>query len=372
MSVKAGSSLFDGMEHALRLGVFFHQRDARRFASRRFEEAQRLVVHREEAAGRTIFRRHVPDRRAVFERHVGEPLAIEFDEFPDHALLAQHLRDGEHQIGRGAAGAKLAGEAHADDFGNQHGDGLAQHGRFRLDAADAPAEHGEPVDHRGVGVGADQRVGIGVFDRGLPLLDLVGPHRLRQIFEIDLMADAGARRHDAETVEALLAPAQEGIALAVALIFHGRVLLEGTLAAEEIDLHRMVDDEIDGRQRIDLLRIALQRRHRVAHRREIDHGRHAGEILHQHPRRPVGDFAVRGARLQPARDRFYVGGRDRAAVFVPQQILEQDLERIGQPRNAGKPVLLRRLEAEIGVGLGADAELAPGFETVEAGHAIPR
>ena len=55
---------------------------------------------------------------------------------------------------------------------------------------------------------------------------------------------------------------------------------------------------------------------------------------------------------------------------MTQQILEQNLERIGQARNPGKPVLLRRLEAELGVALGADAELAPRFETVEAGHAI--
>ena len=47
---------------------------------------------------------------------------------------------------------------------------------------------------------------------------LVGrPHHLRQIFEIDLVADAGARRHDAEIVERVLAPAQEAVALAVAL-----------------------------------------------------------------------------------------------------------------------------------------------------------
>ena len=38
---------------------------------------------------------------------------------------------------------------------------LAEHGRLGLDAADAPAEHGETVDHRRVAVGADQRVGIG-------------------------------------------------------------------------------------------------------------------------------------------------------------------------------------------------------------------
>ncbi len=41
---------------------------------------------------------------------------------------------------------------------------LAEHGRLGLDAADAPAEHGEAVDHRGMRIGADQRVGIGDLD----------------------------------------------------------------------------------------------------------------------------------------------------------------------------------------------------------------
>ena len=36
---------------------------------------------------------------------------------------------------------------------------LSQHGR--LDPAHSPAEHAEPVDHRGVGVGADERVRVG-------------------------------------------------------------------------------------------------------------------------------------------------------------------------------------------------------------------
>ena len=40
------------------------------------------------------------------------------------------------------------------------------------------------------------------------------------------MADAGAGRHDAEIVERLLAPFQETIALAVALVFELDVLLE--------------------------------------------------------------------------------------------------------------------------------------------------
>ena len=61
-------------------------------------------------------------------------------------------------------------------------------------------------------------------------LDLCRLHTvqpLRQIFEVDLVADAGAGRHDAEIVERGLAPAQECVALAVALVFQLDVLLEG-------------------------------------------------------------------------------------------------------------------------------------------------
>ena len=77
-----------------------------------------------------------------------EPVAEEFDEFSDHALLAQHLRDGEHEVGRSHALAQLAVQFEADDLGQQHRLRLAEHSRLRLDAADAPAEHGKPVDHR--------------------------------------------------------------------------------------------------------------------------------------------------------------------------------------------------------------------------------
>ncbi len=184
------------------------------------------------------------------------------------------------------------------------------------------------------------------------------------------MADAGAGRHDAEAIEALLAPAQEGIALAVALVFHRDVLLERVLAGEEIDRHRMVDDEIDGGERIDLLGIALHRLHRIAHGGEIDDGGHAGEILHQHARRAEGDLAIRGPLLQPAGDGLDVVGGDGAAVFVAEQILEQDFQRVGQAGNPLEPVLLGRLQAEIDIGLAADLEGLPAFETVAAGHGL--
>ena len=226
MSVKTGSARLGGAIEALRLGVGLDQRDAVGLAAGVVEVADGLAVDREEAAGGAVFRRHVADGGAVFERHVIEAGAEELDELADDALLAEHLGDGEHQVGRGDALAEPAGEAEADDLGDEHRDRLAEHRRLGLDAADAPAEHGEAVDHGGVAVGADERIGIG---QGAAVL-AASPHGLREIFEVDLVADAGAGRHDAEIAEGLLAPAEEPVALAVPLIFELDVLGEGARA----------------------------------------------------------------------------------------------------------------------------------------------
>ncbi len=335
---------------------------------------QGLVVDGEEAAGRAIFGRHIGDGRAIGEREMVEAGAVEFDEFADDAQLAQHLRDGQHEIGRGHAFLQCAGQPEADDFRQQHGERLAEHAGFRLDAADAPAEHGEPIDHGGVRIRADERIGIGDLDRlGLAARGLIflfpRPDGLREIFEIDLMADAGVGRHDAEIVEGRLAPFQEAIALAIALIFEIDIGLEGLGRAEGIDDHRMIDDEIDRHERIDLLRIAAERGHRVAHGGEIDDGGNAGEVLHQDAGRTKRDLALGLALVdEPFGDRLNIVFGDRAAVLEAQQIFEQDLHRERQLRNAGKPVLLRRLEREIMIGLGSNVELLAAFETVERRH----
>ena len=92
------------------------------------------------------------------------------------------------------------------------GDRLAEHGRFRLDPADAPADDAEPVDHRGMRIGADQRVGIG----DLLAVLLFAEDNARQVFEIDLMDDAGVGGNDAEVVEGRLGPPQKRVAFLVA------------------------------------------------------------------------------------------------------------------------------------------------------------
>jgi hypothetical protein len=102
----------------------------------------------------------LPIGGAVLDGEIVEAGAEELDELADHAALAQHLRDGEDEVGRGHAFLQLAVQAEADHLGEHHRVRLAEHSRLRLDAADAPAEHRQAVHHRGVRVGADQRVGI--------------------------------------------------------------------------------------------------------------------------------------------------------------------------------------------------------------------
>ena len=354
-----------GAEEALSLRIGLDQCDAVLVAAGRFQIGQRILVDREEAAGRAVLRRHVGDGRLVLERQVGKAGAVELDELVDHALPAQHLGDGQHEVGGGDAFLQPAGQAEANDLGNEHGDRLAEHRGLGLDAADAPAENGEAVDHGGVAVGADERIGIG--DGAAAVLGR--PHRLRQVFEVDLVADAGSRRDDAEILEGGRAPAQERVALAVALVLHVDVLAEGIAAAEEIDHHRMVDDEIDGDERVDALRVAAELHHGVAHGGEVDDRGHAGEILHQHAGRAEGDFAVALPRRQPLGHGADVVGADRPVILETEQIFEEHLQGKGQAMNAGEAVLLGIGEAVIIVLGAADGEGAFRFERVERrGH----
>ena len=354
---------------ALRFGVGLDQSKPRRLAAGGLQIGERLGVDREQAAGRAVFGRHIGDRRAVGDRHRIEARAVELDEFADDALLAQHLGDGQHEIGRGHAFAQFALELEADHLRQQHRQRLAEHGGFGLDAADSPAKNGEAVDHRRMAVGADQRVGEGDLDRLAVAFLFRRPDGLREIFEIDLVANAGAGRHDAKVGEPLLAPFQEPIALLVLFVLARHVLAERLAGAEIVDDDRMVDDQVDWNQRIDLVRIAVERDHGVAHCGEIDHRRHAGEILHQHARRAEGDFVLcLAAIFDPGRDGLDVFLLDGAPVFVAQQVFEHDLKREGQPRDASEPIFLRSLQGINLIGLRPDGQCFAALEAVEAGH----
>ena len=204
----------------LRLGVGLDQRQVRLVAPGEAQVVEGDLVDREHRARGPVLGAHVADGGPGLEREGGHAGAVALDERADDAVVAQQLGHREHDVGGGDAGLRLARDAQADDRRQEHGQGLAEHGRLGLDPADAPAEHAEPVHHGRVRVGADERVA----ERA----PVVGrEHEARQVLEVDLVADARAGRHDAEAVERTLGPAQQLVALHVALVLDGDVAVVG-------------------------------------------------------------------------------------------------------------------------------------------------
>jgi hypothetical protein len=309
--------------------------------------AQRLVIDREDGGGGPELGRHVADRGAVGEAQARQARPVELDELADHAVGAEHLGDVQHQVRGSGARRQLAVEPEADHDRHRLIERLAQQGGLGLDAADAPADDAKPVDHRRVRIGADEGVGQ---EHAVAL-----GHHVGEVLEVDLVHDPGAGRHDPEVLERLLRPAQERVALAVALVLALDVDEEGGVRAELVDLHRVVDDEIRRHERVDAGRVAAHLGHRIAHGGQVDHARDAGEVLENDARRherqlglcrPLRIPGRQGAHVVRAHE---VGLRRGAA----QHVLEQDLDGVRQPIEIGG---IGSIEPVVGVLAVVDAE----------------
>ena len=194
-------------------------------------------------------------------------------------------------------GGERAAHTDADDHGRRQEHRLAEHRRLGLDPTDAPAEHAQPVDHRRVRIGADERVGerdpVGDGDDG------------PEVLEVHLVADPRPRRHDAHALERLLRPSQQRVALAVAAVLPLDVRLVGLRRAEQVDLDRVIDHEIDVDERVHLRRVAARPRDGRTDRREVHHRWDAGEVLHEHPGRHEREVGGRHV-LRPGGERSHV------------------------------------------------------------------
>ena len=303
------------MEDPGLLGIGLDQLDQLRRAVGEAQVTQRLGVYGEIARRGAVFGRHVGDGGAVRHTQLRQARPEVLDELADHALLAQNLGDGQHQIGGGGAFRQASGKAEADHLRQKHRYRLAQHAGLGLDAAHAPAQHAQAVDHGGMGIRAHQ----GVRVREQAAVALGCEHYGRQVLEIHLVHDAGIGRDHAEVVEGRLAPAQQRVAFLVALELEQRVGGEGSGCAELVHLYRVVDDQVGGDERVGAVGIAAQGLERVAHGGEIHHAGDAGEILEQNARGHEADLACFPAR--PARHKLDVSGLDRAPVFMAQQVL---------------------------------------------------
>ena len=210
-----------------------------------------------------------------------------------------------------APSGRSPGELEADHARDQHRDRLAEHGRLGLDAADAPADHAEAVDHRGVRVGADAGVGVG---RAPPTVRAKTTRARCSMLTWCTMPVPGGTT--LKSSNARLAPAQELVALAVAPVLDLDVALEGVGAAEDVGDHRVVDDQLGRGQRVDPGRVAAEVGHRLAHGGQVDDAGHAGEVLHDHPRRGELDLACPARRRVPAaRARMWS-----AVMFAPSSV----------------------------------------------------
>src|SRR5699024_4306042 len=321
-------ALFAGGEpHSLFFGVGLHERDLLFATAGEAQVVQGDVVDGEHRGGGSEFGAHVPDRCAVGEGNLAHAFAVEFDELTHHSVFAEFLGDRQDDVGCRDTRGDFPLELEPDDLGDEHRYRLAEHRGFRFDPADAPAEHAQAVDHRGVGVGADEGVGVGAEHAA----DLPGHHDPREVLDVHLVDDAGARGHDLEVVEGALAPPQELVALVVALIFHLHVAFEGIRAAEDVDLHGVVDDQFGGGERVDRARVAPEVVDRFPHRGEVDDAGHAGEVLHDHAGGRELDLGGRGRLRVPIRQRLDVFGGDVRAVLRAQKILCEYLQAVREP-----------------------------------------
>src|SRR5690606_14466384 len=131
--------------------------------------------------------------------------AIELHKLTNHTMLTQHIGNRQHQVGGGSAFRHLTCQLETHNTGNQHGNGLAQHGGFGLDTAYAPGHHAQTVHHGRVRVRAHTGVGIGQ----LTALLVACKDYASQVFQVHLVNNTCARWHDLEVIECTLAPAQE-------------------------------------------------------------------------------------------------------------------------------------------------------------------
>ena len=250
----------------------------------------------------------------------------------------------------------------ADHFRNQHRKRLAEHSRLRFDSANPPAENAEAVHHRGVRVGAHQRVGVGgdAHPQGH------GAHHPGEVFEIHLMADSGIRRNNFEIPERFLAPAQKCVPLDVPLEFKLRVQGERIGLPEAIYLNGMIDYQLGRKQRIDLFGIATHTLDGFAHGGQIHDRRHARKVLQKNAGGHEGDLLLRRTGL-PLRQRADVFLMDKPAVLLPQQVLQEDFQGKRQPRYISDALFFERFQAANFKTLRADFERVACVEGISCG-----
>ena len=234
-------------EQALLFAVRLHQVDLLLRPPGETQVVQGFFVDREEADRRPILGPHVRHGGAIGQGERLETTPVELNKLSDDPVLAKHLDDGQDQVRGCGARGELASKLEAHHVGNQHGDRLTQQARLGLNSAHTPAHDSQSVNHRGMRIRSNERVGIRQV--------IARKHDRGEVFQIHLVDDPRARGDDAEALKSALAPAQELVALRVSLELDLRVQIQRVARTEVIDLNRVIDHQIGGTERIDARRV---------------------------------------------------------------------------------------------------------------------
>jgi hypothetical protein len=177
-----------------------------------------------------------------------------------------------------------------------------------------------------VGVSTDD--GVGVEEAVLVENDT------REVLKVDLMDDTGAGRHNLEVVEGLGAPLKELESLAVALELEALVLVASIASAGSIDLNGVIDDEVDGAERVDLAGVTTETLHGVTHSSEVNNSGHTSEVLEDDASGAEWNLTVVLRGLGPVEDRLNVLLLHAEVVAVANSALKEDADGVRQARDA--------------------------------------
>lgn len=301
------------------------------------------MIRWEVAHGCAVFWTHVGNGGSVSNGKSSGTRSEIFDEFTNNTTLSEHLSTSKDEISGSRGLWQFSGKLESDDFRKNHGNGFSEHDGLTFDTTDTPTNDTETVDHGSVGVSSDDGVGIqDVF---------VVEDDSGEVFKVDLMADTGSWRNGQEVLEGGLSPFQELKSFVVSLEFDGFVLFSGVSGLGDVDLDRVIDDEVDWDQRIDLLWVATESLHGVSHGSQIDNAWDSCEILQEDSSRLEGDFDALGTGLFPVENLFDVLGLDVKAIAVSEGAFEEDSDGVRKFLNSG---IFEGWEREVVVGLLVD------------------
>ena len=292
-------------------GVGFHQLDLFIVTTGELQVFDGLLVDVEHRRGGAELRRHIGDSRAVAQRQVGGAFTVELQVGGHHFLRAQEFGQRQHDVRRSNALLRLAAQFHADDVRQAHPGSAAQHHAFGLQATHADGDYAQGVDHRGVAVGADQR--IRKSDAVFYL------HYRTHAFEVDLVQDTVTRRNHVDVLERFFGPVDEVETVFVTTIFDGAVLGERVrIGTAALHRQRVVYHQLRRHDRVYQGRVTALKGNGVTQAGEVNQCGLAQDVMTNHTRREPWKIQV-----ALALDELFQGIVQGGGVTTAHQVLSQ-------------------------------------------------